>query len=341
MHSAIALLASLLVFPSTISHQFTSRLQGTFGPFRTSLESHRTLLRTPTDSPDFSHKAIISSVGQAEGSLIGLAAAARLLKADVSYSQFAPSDFTEIHNLTRRLVVRANGMTIFFSLLDLTREKFPFTPAPSRPETPPAMTPTDSIPPSPDRDHDAHTERSEGRSSFSTHRRRHHPHFSSSIESKHSHHSHRTGLLHNPLVHMAISRNPKPEYAVGVFESTRYLDLEAMHLSGPDWERYTARTVQLLDESADELLGSCIDVLQCIDTWLGQVRQGRWVFWVSAEDEKKNRETKIGKYEEIKQALENSLDRFRNDKRYKNPALQHIAEGFHCYFVGTKFWNPT
>lgn len=336
MHSAIALITSALVFPSSISHQFTTRLQGTFGLLRTSLELHRTLLRTPTDSPDFSHKAIVSSVGQAEGSLIGLAAAARLLKADVSYSQFAPSDFKEIHNLTRQLVVRANGMTVFFHLLDLTREMFPFTPAPSKLETPSATTPGNSRPPSPDHNtHNTHTRKPEDRStvfSLPTHRRRHHRHSPSQSESiarlrhhghhnrSHTHHSHHN-LLHNSLMHLAVSRNPRPERAVGVFESNRYLSHESTHHSDPDSVRSIARTVQLLNESADELLGGCIDALQGAHTWLGQVRKGRWKFWDRAEEKQKQREAKIERYEEIKRALEDALDRFRNDKRYEHRAL--------------------
>jgi len=130
MHSAVALVVSALVFPSSISAQFTDRLQASAAPLITGLELHRTLLRTPTDSPDFSTKGIIAAVNQADGSLANLAAAARLLKIDIIYGRFGPSDFEELHKLMRRLVVRSNGMTVYFTLLDPTRERFPVTPAP-------------------------------------------------------------------------------------------------------------------------------------------------------------------------------------------------------------------
>jgi hypothetical protein len=49
------------------------------------------------------------------------------------------------------LVMRAHGMNGDFSLADPTRERFPVTPAPSRPDSPSAGTPNASRPSSPTR----------------------------------------------------------------------------------------------------------------------------------------------------------------------------------------------
>lgn len=290
---------------------------------------HRTLLQTPTDSPEFSAKGILATVNQAEASLVQLAAAARLLKVDIIIDRFAPYDFSELHKLTRRLVVRSNGMTVYFSLVDATRERFPMTPAPSLPQSP-TLTPTTSRPPSLDREgrmprHGAAASTAEEHpksSASSVHRRRqHHPHYagirlhqrhSNHHGENHSHHSHRN-LLHNSLLHLAISRSP--EYAVGVFESNRYINVESMYLSDPDAAMLSAQSNKLLDESADELLGGCIDALKEVHSWIGQLRHGRWAFWFRREVKKKMREQKIHKTEEIKSTLEDILTRFRQDKR--------------------------
>jgi hypothetical protein len=74
------------------------------------------------------------------------------------YGRFAPSDYKIMHNLVRRLVVRANGMQSFFAHIDPTRERFPITPVTSRLGSPvasravsPSGTPSHSRAPSPER----------------------------------------------------------------------------------------------------------------------------------------------------------------------------------------------
>jgi hypothetical protein len=332
------------VFPISVSAQFTGRLQASFAFLTTSLELHRTLLQTHTDSPEFSPKAIIAAVNQAEGSLIDIAAAARLLKTDIIYGRFAPSDFGELHKLTRRLVVRSNGMTVYFTLLDPTREKFPVTTTPSRPQTPSA-TPTTSWPPSLYGDH---VEKSESGTPVSLvedqheaavmHRRRHaHAHYKKPHARSHSqyHHSNHESelqthqshhnILHHSLLHLAISRNPKPEHAVGVYESNRYINLELLHMTDPDSAQTTAQVTKLLDESADELITGCIEALKGVHSWIGQVREGRWDFWVGKERKKDRLHKKIKKYEEIKRTLEDILERFRYDKRYSSLDFKNTA----------------
>jgi hypothetical protein len=335
MHSAVALIVSALVFPSSISAHFTDRLQASAAPLITGLELHRTLLRTPTDSPDFSTKGIIVAVNQADGSLANLAAAARLLKIDVIYSRFGPSDFEELHKLMRRLAVRSNGMTVYFTLLDPTRERFPVTPAPSGPQTPVTTTPSTSRPPSPDHDNAGNFSGSRTPVTVSTNtisllRRAAEGIHAFAMENLipkrartlitvihgESRSQKHDNLLHNSLLHLAISRNPKPEHAVGVFESSRYLNLESMRLSHPDSVQTTARITRLLYESADELIGGCAEALNGVHTWMGQVREGRWDFWVSKMEKIERFRYKDQEIRgDEKAELEDALQRFRYEKR--------------------------
>jgi hypothetical protein len=88
-----------------------------------------------------------------------------------------------------------------------------------------------------------------------------------------------------------------------------------MHLSHPDSVQTTVRITKLLDESADELIGDCTEALKGVHKWMGQVREGRWDFWVSKMEKTRDLDTKIKKYEEMKNKLEDTLQRFRFEKR--------------------------
>ncbi|KAG1779986.1 hypothetical protein EV702DRAFT_1083943 [Suillus placidus] len=92
----------------------------------------------------FSYTQITDAAHKTENALPMLAAAARLLKVDIVYARFAPTDYDELHAIMRKLMVRAHGMSVYYTLIDPTRERFPVTPAASRPATP-----VHSRPPSP------------------------------------------------------------------------------------------------------------------------------------------------------------------------------------------------
>ncbi|KAK7062685.1 hypothetical protein VNI00_000173 [Paramarasmius palmivorus] len=131
-HSVIAVLAAMLLFPQTVSAQFTARLQDVFGPLVKSIDLHRELLKMPSTSPDFvkTSESLSEVVKGAEAALTPVAIAGRLLQSDLIYNRFQPTDYKSIHNLARRMAVRANGMTIYWTLIDPLRERFPVTPAP-------------------------------------------------------------------------------------------------------------------------------------------------------------------------------------------------------------------
>ncbi|KAH7905721.1 hypothetical protein BJ138DRAFT_1130340 [Hygrophoropsis aurantiaca] len=346
-HSAIVLILSILLFPTSVSTLFTSRLQGALVPLATAIRLHRALLKLPVDSPDFSSSKITASVNNAEAALGPIAAAARLLKVDIIYSRYAPTDYSEIHKIARRLTVRANGMGVYYSLIDPTRERFPVTPATSRPVTPMTGTPAQSRPPSPERSppsspqekhpHNLHSHghdlSSESRHLHSHHLRSlsHHAEPTSPLHSRHhrshskfyrhSHspsHSHHNILHgHGSLLHLALSHIPKPEFAVGVFESQRYLNLEATHMAHPESERFTAQATELLSESCQDLLGCCENGLQGAQDWLGRCRDHRWRFWMSDQQKDKLIGEAAQKYGKLHGELSKALEDFQETKRHK------------------------
>ncbi|PBK88893.1 hypothetical protein ARMGADRAFT_996733 [Armillaria gallica] len=360
-HSCIALLTSVVVFPQTVSAQFTTRLQGVLGPLIKTLELHRSLRDIPTNSPEFASTAesIKAAVKQAEGGLIPLAISARLLPSDLIYARFAPTDFKALQAIARRMAVRANGLTIYLSIIDPMRERFPVTPAPSRPGTPGTMTPVRaSRQSSPERDGDETdtedgadpiTEPETPTGSVFTNRRSRGPSRTHSRSRSHHHHHHHHhhgfhNLLRDSLLHLSLPRVQKNEQAVGVFESHRYMDLEATFFHDPEVDAYTQRTTELLLQSADELLDGCRGAVTAVSDWLGTVRGGRLAFWVSKSEKKRKREGKLEEFQQLRESLSASLELYRSKKRHTvlepfRPAFEGNGEQevpshrylFHCY----------
>ncbi|EPQ61261.1 hypothetical protein GLOTRDRAFT_54150 [Gloeophyllum trabeum ATCC 11539] len=348
LHSAVALVLSVLVFPSTISSQYTDRLIGVLQPLETAMAEHRKLLATPTSSQSFSPAAINASVAKSEAGLVPLAATARLMKRDIVWSRISPSDLTSLHNWARRMAVRANGLGAYFTLIDPLRERFPITPHPSRPTTP-ALSPvqsraasrTPSRAPSPEpgsredgNDSDAtpgtpatetaHFDQDSDSHHHTARRRR--PTRSRNSESGLSRHSglhvratsphghHHLHHLHHRL-HLHLSLTPAREQAVGVFESLRYMDIESQQFYHPLSARFTARSTELVREGCDELLEKCGDALKGACTWLSQTRRHRLKFWRSTRTKEKELKEKAEALERLRMELSEALKRFMQDKR--------------------------
>ncbi|KAI6026427.1 hypothetical protein BKA83DRAFT_4243292 [Pisolithus microcarpus] len=322
-HSAIALLTSILVFPSSISTVFTTRLQGVLSSLADAIKEHREHLTADVTSPNFSAAPITAAVDKAEEVLAQVAATRRLLKLDVIYCRIAPTDYNEIHQLARRLVIVANGLSVYYTLIDPTRERFPVTPAQSNHNTPSVITPVPSRPSSPDLPR-SHT--CEGSSGDVTHKPRRRPgsvppsgssspHLFRRHSYKHSpHHSHHS-VLHSRLLHISVSRNPRTESAVGVFESYRYLNLEATRFTHPEAEKYIARSTELLSMSCNDLLIICEAVLCESGDWLSHVREHRFDFWVNVEEKNRIREDRIQKFQGLLAKLSREIDAFTMKKR--------------------------
>lgn len=277
-HSGLALLASVLVFPSTNSALFTTRLTAVTAPMLSTLEMHRSMLSKSIHSSSFAPDLIIlrTETKKVEGALVPLAAAARMLKSDLIYARFAPEDFRMFQALFRRLAGRADGLGVYFALVDPGRERFPGTanptPAGTASGTPRrVLSRATSRGGSQDGDLDDDMGPRSARSVSGTPRVRLHAHGRSTHSVAHAHlhlhnplvHSHSDGsvhghdsqhhhhhILHSSLLSLARSRARarKPEYAVGTFESQRYLNLEMTRLHDPHEEEYVERTMQLLKE---------------------------------------------------------------------------------------------
>ncbi|KAF8811417.1 hypothetical protein BYT27DRAFT_7336184 [Phlegmacium glaucopus] len=129
-HSALALVGSILIFPSTISAQFTTRLQDVLTPLISAIDLHRTLLNTPfpidSDTPSSSMNMIeytesvnaaSTSIKASEAALGPLAASARLMKSDLIYGRFAPLDFKAFQKMFRQMSAGMDGLATFFSIV--------------------------------------------------------------------------------------------------------------------------------------------------------------------------------------------------------------------------------
>ena len=252
-------------------------------------------------------------VQASEGALAPLAGSSRLMrKSVVWWSRFAPGDFGVMHEMLRRLSVRANGMAFYFRIMDPARHKFPgtVTPMPSpngtpgtatrmttRSHTPTvALSRTSSVmPTSPD-----------GKALQSRRYRQGYHYFSRSHRSVHGHHHHQRQHHHHhtpislPFFHShhastllqeALSRSRSPtldhsqpqshEGLVGVFESQRYLNLET-RFAHPDAEALLGQMMSLLNESVGDLLETCASAMEVVGTWFGDVGKGdSWSAWMA------------------------------------------------------------
>jgi hypothetical protein len=274
--SALSLLGSIFLFPSSISAQFTARLQGVLTPLISAIELHRTLLNTPfpTDSDTSSSMSMTqytekvndasASIKASEAALGSLAASTRLMSSDLIYGRFCPLDFTAFHRMCRKMSGRTNGLAAFFALVgvgpgagiglgaDKSRGDTPAHTVPDSPIGTPRVVPSrkTSMQTMPDDDEgQPHISpsphviipHSKPPSTFLHHRR---------LQPDHSN-SHN---LHTSLLSLSHPSYDKPnrghatEHAVGTFESQRYLNLEARRLWDPNWEEWTKKALQGLGE---------------------------------------------------------------------------------------------
>lgn len=245
--------------------------------------------------------------------------------------------------------MRGNGMTVYFTMIDPTRERFPVTPAVSHPGTPGTMTPigksratsvergggdagggstTPTGSPiistshsyngySPDISEENHAA---GGSSAALQTSQSHPnslvhHLHHRRHPHREHHHHHRSKLHSSLFHLSLSmprihkHGAWHEHAVGVFESQRYMDLENTLFKEGGGDP------TVLSKCCDELLGECVDDLKWVQGWLTTVRRGRWRIWVSGRTRKRDWEMRIRDAEKRKERLEGVLNMFKSELR--------------------------
>lgn len=396
-HAGLCLVLSAVLFPSTITARYTGTLVRVLDPLHDALLEHRRILQISPCSSGFaaSVSKISGLVNKSDGALTPSAAALHLLKHDIVWGRFAPTDIGGFQWWVRRLVTRANGMGIFFTLIEPTRERFPITPvpsrlstpghsrpgtpAPSRPTTPapsrpasPAqsgpvtpgpsrpVTPVPSRPETPSPSHmrtvttgglrietpeprhatpmsdfaevTLGSPRRSNRQDEGTPRRRKQPRSASRISfchslSRHLHlpaGGHQSDAahdqhLHFSLLHLAhslaltrVQTASSLETAVGVFESQRYLALEATRLRRPDSGETTEQFTQLLSESCDELLGGCAEAITGVKQWMAGVRRGRFGSKAKIDEERKRR---LDDLIALRERMHEIVERFREERR--------------------------
>ena len=359
LHAGIALFFSATVFPSTVSSFYISKCHGVLLPLRSALQEHRRLLQASTESPGFSPTKANGLVAASEAGLVPVVSAIYLLKRDVVWGRFSPGDCTKLHNYARRLVVRANGMSAYFGVIEPTRERFtttppsiPGTPAhrspePSRPASVHEVTETDatetphapfehsvtmdsSVTPAPsetviDSPLQPGSVRNPRRRSVRTRHSRFPEHKSSSIHHEHiqhrPHHRHKHLMSHGPLLPLVLGGHNQPQPAVGLYESIRYADLEEK-LSHPAIACNTERFHRLLKECCDDMLGVTDETLDALDGWLNTVtNKSRFKFWRNKAEYQKTERERMDGYVQLKEKMDRVLEVFEKEKRYADWTL--------------------
>ncbi|TDL21197.1 hypothetical protein BD410DRAFT_821614 [Rickenella mellea] len=303
LHSAIAVTCSILVFPETLNAQFCKRLHAVLAPLLKAIEQQPELLSQCPNSDEFNPKPFMVLVAQSEAALAPTAASARLLKRDVSWGRIGARDWSKLHGITRRLTARANGMAFYFKIIDPTREKFPVTPAPSRPESV-INTPSPSRPATP------LTSGAEDSPAPSVA-----PTTVSSMRRKlHSHIPHLQLNLHNSLFrsHAFQDLGRLPSTAVGIFESQKYLNLES-HFQHPRADMFMENAMCLLQESSKDLLVASADATRHVMAWLERLNSDR--YWKLYGREHAKWSESVKENEEARKRHRKALNKFREQQR--------------------------
>ncbi|KAF8121514.1 hypothetical protein EV363DRAFT_907034 [Boletus edulis] len=352
IHGAVSLILSLCFFPTAGSATFITRLQDVLSSLASATKEHRQRLQQDVTASDFTASPIVTAVRKAEGALAVLSSAVRLLKFDIIYSRFAPTDYTRLHSLTRGLIVKAGGMSAYHTLINPTRESCPFTRVTSIAATPAFTSPSPSRPQSPGHEQQlANIEKVNGGATRHPYHRYHdttHPHPRRRVPLRQTPFHHST-LSQSSLPHSELSRARRMESPVGVFECLHYLNLEATHLYPPESEAHAARANELLSNSCHDLLQSCEHGLEGVCDWLNSVRTNFFDPWMSRrEEERRTRTDRIKKYEDLYHKLSLNLNEFIDNKRFtvldpyrvmftsaddtmmepEVPSHRHL---FHCY----------
>ena len=334
LHSALAIVSSALIFPTSVAAQYTTELRAVIGPLNVGFRQHITLLETPTTSQEFSPKAVRASASKAERALAPLAASSRLVRRDISWGRFSGKDLDGMREKVQRLVMRGHGMNVYFSLTDPTRERFPVTPVPSHPGSPTVGTPNVSRPSSPTRTEESRSaspalpRSPTGCSEFEQHRGRaasqRHPRFD---VDRPAHpvktYLHGTLFRRNHHRHSYVSSLPGAhhhdilrEHVVGVFESQRYLDLESQHFAHPMAAYYTERSTTLLRQSCEPLLRACSLSLGELDMWLRTSRHKRWMFWWGGKECVRMQQERFHRLHQVRDELSRTVEAFRTSLRF-------------------------
>lgn len=310
-HSINAIACALLIFPESVHAQFRRRSNAVFSPLSEALRDQAKLLQNAPSIFDADFEAGVESYTQrvqaAEAALGPLGMTSRLMKKDCSFGRFSPGDFRVIHELARRMTVRANGMAFYFKIMDPSRHRFPGTPA-----TTPSYSRTSSRAPSAPSTPRVENCKSTGgtghnNGSISSRRRRTHQ-ASNYFQSQHRH--------SNPKAHLHDMLSRPLEHAVGVFESQAYLNLESrFEHANADYLR--SCFMKTLGTSAEPLLLCCADAIDHASSWFQRVKDDGLLRRLTTRNSRLRWDVIVHENEIKKEQLVSVLNEFRNTRRHQ------------------------
>ena len=352
-HAAFCIFFSATIFPCTVTSQYTQTISGVLAPLNDFLAQHRAVLALDPASDEFKNTvtSLNAALSKSDGGLGQAGATSRLLKQDIVYGRFSPTSIGNLQFQIRRLVTRANGMDIFFTLIDPTRERFPVTPVPSRPSSPRSGTPRSSAPSTPlpasppnglvtppsglREEPDQFARRRRHLQLQALDRTRSHRSLSRYLHTKLAHHQedHHDHTLHLSLLALAHALAPARAPAflspaetapVGVFESQRYMAIEATRLTDRHAEEYTAQAVALLHVSCDGLLQNTQGVLRGVQDWFAGVRRASFG---SGKKVRALRAERLAHLEQLSADAKEAMAKFKKDTRW---VMHHISRKCVC-----------
>ncbi|SPO32802.1 uncharacterized protein UTRI_05688_B [Ustilago trichophora] len=167
LKAAINIFLSVVFFPKSVNSQFVERLVAVLNPIAAACGDQVKLLQTsPLDTPSkpdstetegskeskdgFDFEFVKNKLSAAEGGLVPMAMASRLLTREISFGLASGDDLKALERLSRSLIAPADGWSYYYSSIkaDIQLAHFPRTPVPSRLATPaitPAITPRTSL----------------------------------------------------------------------------------------------------------------------------------------------------------------------------------------------------
>ena len=322
MHCGLCVFFAATLFPTTISARYCQTLVGVLDPLNDFLAQNRTVLTLDPSGDEFKTTVdrIRGALGRSEGGLGPAGITSRLLNQDIVYGRFSPARMAVFQTCIRRLISRADGMVVFFSLIDPIREGFPVTPVPSRPGSPFSATPAATLPGTPTTPASPPSGVREDVGQVPRRRPRAHATLSRYLHSRLTHHKeqHHDHYLHTSLLNLAQRLTPPrmgpvtSETAVGVFESQRYVAIEATRYDRRMAD-YTEQFTALLHESCDEILCASQDVLKGIQGWFADARSESFRGRATIE---RLRAERLAKLEVLCKNVKEVSQRFRKEKRY-------------------------
>lgn len=136
-HSALAIFFAATVWPSTVTTQYTTSLRAILDPISTFLSEHRRMLQMEPSASNLpaSVELLRSLVNKSETGCAAASAWFPLLQRDILWGRFAPADVGGLQWWTRRIITNAQGLNIYYTLIEPTREAWPRTPGVSIPGT--------------------------------------------------------------------------------------------------------------------------------------------------------------------------------------------------------------